>query len=554
MSQDAGRQALRCKDNSGVKLFDVVGALVVTAWVGALGAFIYTEVIVAARVPQAAASPQVAIAPGESWLLVTRQDKDVGFIHETRTPLEDGWLLEHDLSVVVELQDKRQLLQTQIKARVKPDGELVRFSATYSNLLGQTVVEGQVREGALHLKLAGDQPERVVPLSGPVRLLQGAHHQLARQRLEPGQRVTLELFDPVATQMTRVTYRFVERRAFESFSLKSDVLVFSQEYLGQEQPVFVSEQGELWATRMPLQLLASKIPRPLAKARISSMQRDVDALRAKARSDKALILETLGAQGLDPSQVSLDRALRLMGDALEAQGWPPHTWLIAPAPDALMARLTLTSQRQRRALPTQDGQAPEGLPVTTGGWRPEQVAPWAPQAPDASELAAMLEATVRVDHDHDSLDALVQGLDPAQLDALIQALGKRLRLRLQEQPVAALTSASQALAQGQGDCTEFTLISVAALRRVGLPARFVHGLIHKDGAWMPHQWTQVWDASQGRYLELDATRQDLTVGPQHLQLMVSASPEAQGYIEAIDQLVIRPITSPSPSPSPSSSP
>lgn len=527
-----------------MKRFDIAGVAALLVWMSTLGTFIYVDIIKPSQAQVAAPSKDVAISPGESWLIMSRGDKDVGYIHEARTKIEGGWLMEHDLYLIVELGQKQQLLQTQVKSSVNPDGTLKRFTATYTNLLGESVIDGEVKADHIEIVKGGEQQGKSkIAITKPVRLAQMAPNQLARlDGLEKDAKITLELFDPIALKLTQQTYRYIDRRDFESFGVSSPVRAFGQEYLGQEQPVFVADNGELWATRMPLQILASKASKNLAKARISLLKRQAQEMIAKREKNKDKILSQLGAQGLDPSQMSLDTALGLMGQALEGQGMlPAHSWQLLPKSDEVLAALRLESARQRR-LKLQEGQSAEGIIITTGSFDEAQVEPAPKEALDDELKAKLLAREGRVNGDDEAILKLIEGV--AQEDAQVTAheIGKRLRLAMKEEPLTSITMASEALAQGKGDCTEYALIMVAALRAAKLPARFVHGVrVTQDEGMVPHQWVQYWDASSGQFKELDATRPNLSPDPNHIQLMWSIEPEAPEFVQVLDQLKISPL-------------
>lgn len=82
------------------------------------------------------------------------------------------------------------------------------------------------------------------------------------------------------------------------------------------------------------------------------------------------------------------------------------------------------------------------------------------------------------------------------------------------------TSASDAIATGQGVCQDFAHAGVAFLRQVGVPARYVSGYLHPvpepdigmavEG--QSHAWIEAWT---GGWWELDPTNL-VAVGPRHV--------------------------------------
>lgn len=74
----------------------------------------------------------------------------------------------------------------------------------------------------------------------------------------------------------------------------------------------------------------------------------------------------------------------------------------------------------------------------------------------------------------------------------------------------AFASASDAVRERVGDCTEHSVLLAAALRADGIPARVATGLVHArvpgapQGGFAWHMWTQA--LIDGRWIDLDATR------------------------------------------------
>jgi len=62
---------------------------------------------------------------------------------------------------------------------------------------------------------------------------------------------------------------------------------------------------------------------------------------------------------------------------------------------------------------------------------------------------------------------------------------------IDKQYVASLPDALQVLETRQGDCTEHTVLTVALLRSLGIPARPVSGLAYVQGSWFFHAWVEV---------------------------------------------------------------
>ena len=62
-------------------------------------------------------------------------------------------------------------------------------------------------------------------------------------------------------------------------------------------------------------------------------------------------------------------------------------------------------------------------------------------------------------------------------------------------------TAKEILKNREGDCSEYTVITVALCRSVGIPARAVIGIMYAGGIFAYHMWAEVY---VGRWVDLDA--------------------------------------------------
>jgi transglutaminase-like putative cysteine protease len=109
----------------------------------------------------------------------------------------------------------------------------------------------------------------------------------------------------------------------------------------------------------------------------------------------------------------------------------------------------------------------------------------------------------------DDAIAGVRALPPAMA---AETISERVRDRVAYMPGATgvRTDARQAWRQGQGVCQDMAHVTVALLRRAGLPARYVSGYLHPNGRAEPgsaavgqsHAWVEYW---AGGWSPLDPT-------------------------------------------------
>lgn len=98
-------------------------------------------------------------------------------------------------------------------------------------------------------------------------------------------------------------------------------------------------------------------------------------------------------------------------------------------------------------------------------------------------------------------DARFAGEDDGGAWEIAQALSHTVHARLKyEMGVTTVeTTSTEAFAMGCGVCQDFSHVLVAACRSVGIPARYVNGLMVGEGA--THAWVEVHDGSMWRGLD-----------------------------------------------------
>lgn len=95
-----------------------------------------------------------------------------------------------------------------------------------------------------------------------------------------------------------------------------------------------------------------------------------------------------------------------------------------------------------------------------------------------------------------------------------------------------LATASQVLKHKTGDCTEHTILLLALLRSLGIPARELSGLVYLDGEFSAfgwHAWTEV--EIDGHWVQVDPSWDEVVGNATHLSLGVEDGSMNMGTIK-----------------------
>lgn len=455
-----------------MRVFDVVGIAVLLGWIGLMGAYAW-ELNFAEKGHTEVLAEGVRISAGDSWLLLTRENTEVGYVHETRTPIEDGWLLEYDFMMNVSSLGASQMIRTDVKATVDPTAVLRRAQISVQtgsafSFDAEAWVEG--KEVVLEFSLGGAKRTRRVAFNDPPRLAQSAFYQLAaRENLEAGEVFEQEYFDPITMGMTSMKFEYVRRHTIDVYDTQVEAFHFVQKVINDEYDVYLDASGEVQIQELPLRIIGARVPNELGQARAQQMQREFKA--GGAASDAAISVDDAiglirgggGVTNTNVYQIS-PQGLTILGDS-GAQKVVHRTEDSLRVDTALVAE-PLPAAETDESYALAPALAPDELEIA------KQIKP---DLADASRLI-MVEKAVRNLREHQAFDTLTQARRVA--------------------------------------------ILLAVLREMEIPSRAVFGVEFDKEKVRPHAWIQY--ERDGVWVDQDPSK--VTLIPSTRQVQLSAEP------------------------------
>lgn len=343
------------------RLFDAVGILSVTCWIGILAAFVYQQ-LTPQEIPRSSALTHsaIAITEGNTWLVLNREQHDVGYIHESRTRVDEDWLFEYEMMMIVEVGAMKQLIETHTRATIDDDGLLKKFQGDISSFMGTFEAKGEVtaEQIRIDLRIAGRTTTRTVSITEPPRLSNTAINQLiARpQDLVPGKRYEQEFFDPMQQQMSNLSYVYIEKKDLEVYGVTQPAFHFEQELMGDRFDVYINAEGEILIQEFPMRTIASRLPEALGKTRTSAIKRQLRQGGKSSTRDADAALAEQARQTIEPRELGLTGSLKSLSNMLT--GTPPqdapdmeHDTGIAPDAEDMAPDLTTSSSPTPSPLP-----------------------------------------------------------------------------------------------------------------------------------------------------------------------------------------------------------
>ncbi len=451
-------------------------------------------------------SPPVVESDGQAehwWFITQVQGHPVGYVHVSRTPVrKDGqslvrWQAEHYL-------------------RLKRFGQQTVTRLQYWSL---ETPAGRVQEFGTQLHLGGAPQRCEARRQGDrflLRLAQG-NQELARSLPVP--------------EDVRGFFALFQLRAEERTSREPVRIVQLHPIFLQTVPVVLRYQGE-----EPLQVARQTIQAHKLKAELQMQGQRLETLLWFDARGRVWKTETAGPGLVEVNLRSSQQEALAVLQRSPAWDLGRATSIAVQKPLPPVEKLALVRYRLR--VPPGAKLSPPQLPpwqeVKTGAQaeveivvrssellRPGNTAGPSPQGSSAKPKPEYLQPSLLVDSDHPQVVALARSVAPDKQEPwqVAAALRREVHRRIGSKEFSlALASASEALRQGRGDCTEHAVLLAALARARGIPARLAYGLVHLAGSgrFAFHMWTELW--LSGRWVPWDATQPTDIVGPDHVLL------------------------------------
>jgi len=251
---------------------------VVAIWLGVAGLFIYHTQSTPGS-GSATRSAEFVMREGVSWLVLRREEQDAGYARESRTELTDGWLIEKDIYMLIDVGGTPRSLEGALKTRLDYDGYLRQFTTEITTSAGVFQATGRVEGESLHVSTTqGDAANsEIIHLDEPVRMAENALNTLlATEIFVVDQSYGGRFFDPYLATMVDVQMRFIENKPLEVYEEVFQANHFRRRVGERELDYYVDVDADLLIRAYPLRTSGARIPGALGKTRAASIRRQLD--------------------------------------------------------------------------------------------------------------------------------------------------------------------------------------------------------------------------------------------------------------------------------------
>lgn len=439
-------------------------------------------------------------ADKNSWMGIHQGPQKIGFSHATYSKLENGYRFGETLFMKINTMGLIQDLNLKTDARLHSDFSLAEFHLEVSsgrfNFSARGSISGQ--ELTLTVDSAGTRQTLKLSLPEKIYFTSGIVQAAAAGNLEPGDRLTFNVFDPVSMGREPIHLEVIGPEEIRIMGQAHQATRVSLSYKGVSQLAWVDETGDVLKEQGMLGITREKTTAEKAMLGLSSSpQRDLTQLAA-----------------ID-SNIELDD------------------------PESLGRLVAELDGLKDKAAYLQGGRQVYRAPVLTIEKERIQDFPLAPEAGAVSpETDRYLKAEPFIQSDHPAIQDLAEEITGDATGELEKArrIVRWMQKNIRKRPVLSLPDALATLENRVGDCNEHAVLFAALARACGIPTKVEAGVVYLKRRFYYHAWNAVY---AGGWITLDALFDQIPADVTHIRLVSGAQKDQLNILSLIGTLKIR---------------
>ncbi|MBN1918921.1 MAG: transglutaminase domain-containing protein [Verrucomicrobia bacterium] len=440
--------------------------------------------------------PAAADLPIDEWQVLLMQGQRVGHIHIASYLDGDDVVTKTSTSLTLTRLGSEARVQVAETYRERLDGTPLSFSTIQRTGMIAVQHEGAIKDGKLHLVTIQGERRRESEHDWDAEALFPHALHLKQQSLtyEPGEELTVKVYSPdiSPTKPTTMRLKVIGKETVDVLGIAVEATKIEARVAGltgMTETSWVDAKGNPLVTSIPL----------------------FDTRAVRCTKEYALgevkPLEIFSAMLVKPDKPieAPERLTRLVVRLSTADGSP--------------LAVQFDSAGYQRVL--ERDEASVTLEISSALTKTEE-----------KDLTRYLASTTYLDaSDARIVNAAKQAVrlekDPWTKARLLRAAVFQL---IEEKSFGvAMATASEVIASKEGDCTEHAVLLAAMARAAGVPSRVAIGLIHFQGVFGYHMWTQVY--VNGAWRDVDAVLPGRDFDAAHIRLATSAMGDADTLLD-----------------------
>ena len=450
-------------------------------------------------IPRIELPPSEELSDSESWMSIYFQGQKVGFTERALARTQDGYLLNQNTYMLLNLMGQVEELRTLTSARLSEDMAVVSFNFLMSAGPVRYQLSGQLNglEFELVSTTGGNVTHSKIRLEEVPRLAAGLMPYLTRHGLEVGRKFKVPIFDPSTLSAKAVVVAvedkeklLVDGETIEAFRIRMD-------YMDTQSYTWVDSEGRTIKEEGLLGLSMVRTTEEKAKEGIVGRADLADLVAATSAPTTGSIADPRQTRylkarlrGIDLSGFELDGGRqRLEGDIVEV----------------FREKVDVTE---------------ESVPDKT-----------------SEEFASYLTPDSFIQSRHPKIihqaRTLAGGIkSPLEI---VERITNWVFESLVKRPTMSVPSAVDVLETKVGDCNEHAVLSAALLRAAGVPTRVAVGVLYYSGRFYYHAWIEVY---WGQWMAVDPLLGQIPADATHIRFLTGGLDRQTEMIRVIGRLEV----------------
>ncbi len=414
------------------------------------------------------------------WMSILQNGRKIGYTHRVTESSPDGWIVREDVSMRINTMGYPQSLTFHTVGDLYPDLTLKAFRFDLQSSLFRFSARGLVDGDTLIVAsgLPGEEKTSRLPLQSAPRLSAGILEAVWAAKLKEGERLTFQVFDPVAMGQRPVTVIAGGREIVKIQGVRHKARKFDVDFMGARQTAWIGENGDVLKEAGVLGISLERTTRELAlEGHASDASADLTEVASVAsnltlKNPAELSRLQIRLNGADVPNLALngdrqrveDNVVTILKETLTPTRQADHAYLVK---GAYLGSDPFIQSDDRRIL----AQAREIV---------------APEVPDYIKILKIVYWVFR---------------------------------NIEKKPVLSVPNALDTLENRVGDCNEHAVLVAALGRASGIPTVVEAGLVYQRGRFYYHAWNAFYIREWGKWVTADAVFNQVPADVTHLRLV-----------------------------------
>jgi len=436
--------------------------------------------------------------PSDSeWMTIYHQGKKLGYsIFSLQNRGAEGYTLTTTTRLKATLAGFENEVLLYNLARVDTAFQLQNFNFQLTSEQFQMRLQGK-RTGSLltiDLFLGKDSTRRELSLPEAAYTFLGIKPMIARQGIQPGERLVIPAFDPVSMEIAPVEIVHEGKEMLTIGGQRMNLNKIRVSFQGIPSYMWLDDNGLTYREESIMGLVMERTT-PEEALQTDQLAEGLDLINAYAV----------------PVTPSIERPGDLTELTVELEGIEPH----------YLQALNSTRQEVLSTDPLRIRLHPTSVPA------------------DSTDMETYLAATPTIQSTHPKIQAICALYNEEHYndEEKTQLLRRWVYKYLKKRPVVSLTTASEILDRGIGDCSEHTILFTALSRGLGIPTKIHIGLVYLQGRFLYHAWPVVYLDQQ--WVSVDPTLDQPVADATHIALLESDFTNLYQLIPILGRISIR---------------